>query len=502
MTSLFRGAALLAAILLLPVGPATAQKLARRLDARLDAPGLDRLLWGVSVTDLDGRVLYSRNGDRLFVPASNTKILASVAATALLGPHFTVKTSLYGTGPVDNGILRGDLILYGRGDPTFSRRCYQADTTAAGACDTDPAAKLRDLATQLRARGVRAVAGSLIGDGSYFEETLIQANWQSYDLGWWYAAPVSGLGFNDNSLDVHETAADSVGFPPLISFVPDLGIATFENRAHTGDRNARRTFDVIRSPAGDHFMSIGVLPLGTVNRLEYAAIADPNRFAALALLHELNAAGITVRGDVRSTTDSLAYPTARSGTPLAEVTSRPLRDWLFPILSSSQNWFAEMLLKQLGRQFGGAGSWAAGIGVERRFMIDSVHADSTQFVVEDGSGLASNNLVSPHTFTALLAYVARHPDFPMFYDGLSVGGKSGTLKTRFANSPAEGKVHAKTGTISRTATISGFIDRPDGQRLIFSVMANHNNLPSARILAAIDSVVVEIGRPDKPSRRP
>lgn len=501
MTSTLRRVLILSVAVLLPFAPTPAQKLAKRLDARLDAPGLDRLLWGVSVTDLDGRVLYSRNGDRLFVPASNTKILVSVAATALLGPNFTVKTSLYGTGPITDSLLRGDLVLYGRGDPTFSRRCYQADTLAAGACDTDPAIRLHDLALQLRARGVRVVAGDLIGDGSYFEETLLHPNWQGYDLGWWYAAPVSGLGFNDNSLDVHETAADSVGFAPRVTFVPDLGLATFENRAVTGARDARRTFDVVRSPNGEHFLSSGVLPLGTTDRQEFAAIADPNRFAALALRRELNAAGISVRGDTRSTVDSLAYPTARAGVALAEVTSRPLREWVFPILNSSQNWFAEMLLKQLGRQFGTAGSWAEGRAVERRFMIDSVHADSTQFLVEDGSGLASNNLVSPHTFTMLLGYIHRHADFPMFDAGLPVGGKAGTLKNRFGNTPIEGKVHAKTGTISRTATISGFVERPDGQTLVFSVMANHNNLASTRILAAIDSVVVEIGRPDKAAKK-
>ncbi len=501
MTSARCRALLLSIAVLLPFAPTTAQTLAKRLDARLDAPGLDRLLWGVSVTDLDGHELYRRNGNRLMVPASNMKLLASITATALLGPDFTVKTSLYGTGPISVGVLRGDLILYGRGDPTFSRRCYQADTMAAGACDTDPAARLHDLARQLRARGVRVVSGDLIGDGSYFEETLVHPNWQGYDLGWWYAAPVSGLGFNDNSLDVHETAADSVGFSPRITFVPDIGIATFENRAITGARDARRTFDVVRSPSGSRFVSSGVLPLGTIDRKEFVAIADPGRFAALALRRELEAVGITVLGDSRSTADSLAYQAARAGMPLAEVTSRPLREWLYPILNSSQNWFAEMLLKQLGRQVGTAGSWAEGRAVERRFLIDSVHVDSTQFVIEDGSGLASNNLVSPHAFTTLLAYIRKHPNFPMFFDGLPVAGRTGTLRTRFVNTPLEGKVHAKTGSISRTATLSGFIERPDGQVLVFSVMANHNNLPNGRILAAIDRVVVEIGRPDEAAKK-
>ena len=123
--------------------PVTAQSLSRRLDARLDADGLDRHLWGVAVTDLDGRLLFGRNAERLFIPASNTKLVVSAAAIVMLGPDYQVRTSLYGTGPVVEGELQGDLILYGRGDPTFSKRCYDADESKPGVCDEDPAARLR-----------------------------------------------------------------------------------------------------------------------------------------------------------------------------------------------------------------------------------------------------------------------------------------------------------------------------------------------------------------------
>ena len=106
---------------------------------------------------------------------------------------------------------------------------------------------------------------------------------------------------------------------------------------------------------------------------------DPNLFTARALRQVLQEAGIAITGTTRSTTDSMLYRPARSTPPLAEITSRPLRDWIFPILNRSQNWFAEMLLKQLGRQFGRGGSWTEGLAVERRFLIDSVRVDSTEF---------------------------------------------------------------------------------------------------------------------------
>jgi len=155
----------------------SAQSLQKRLDRLLDAPPFDRHAWGVVVLDTTGKVVFQRNGTRLFIPASNTKLMVSAAATVMLPPDGTVMTSVYAAGPVDSGVVKGDLVLYGRGDPTMSRRCFDADTLKAGACETDPMRRLRELAAQLRARGIRVVAGSIVGDGSYFEPTLLHETW-------------------------------------------------------------------------------------------------------------------------------------------------------------------------------------------------------------------------------------------------------------------------------------------------------------------------------------
>src|SRR5829696_4171455 len=168
---------------LLPIGSLltasvlSAQSLTKRLDARLDRPPFNRQLWGVALADENGRLLYSRNADRLFIPASNTKLVVAAVASALLPPDWAVKTSVYG-GPVVGGILLGDLVLYGRGDPTMDRRCYATDSTLAGVCETDPFSRLRELADSLRAKGVQLVQGDLVGDGSYFEPTLVHPNWE------------------------------------------------------------------------------------------------------------------------------------------------------------------------------------------------------------------------------------------------------------------------------------------------------------------------------------
>ena len=489
-------------LLLLTAGPPerlSAQipkKAVRQLDSLLDAPPFDRNLWGVALVDDRGRLLYGRNADKLFIPASNTKLVVSSVAAAMFPAEWTVPTSVYAAGPVTDGVLQGDLVLYGRGDPTFGRRCYDIDTTLSGVCDHDPFSRLRELARSLKAGGLRAVQGDLIGDGSWFDGELVHPDWGNYDLNWWYAAPVSGLGFNDNSVDITWRPGPEIDAPAQLSLDPNLGDVSLENRTRTvqaggpsdiGDR-------MYREPGTLSLWAEGTVAVDGKGGLESFALPDPNLFTARAFRRALAEAGIAVLGTTRSTTDSLKYVAARAGTPLAETRGRPLRDWIFPILNTSQNWYADMLVKQLGRQFGSGGSWSEGLAVERRFLVDSMGIDSTLFAVADGSGLSASNLISPLAFTRLLQYIRKHPHYATFAAGLPQSGNTGSLRNRFVGTPLEGRVRAKTGSISRVNTLSGFFDLADGREFAFSVQANHNTLGSRRTIAQIDSVVVALAK--------
>ena len=487
-------------LLILEPSSLTAQTdLKRRIDTRLNTVPFNRQLWGIALVDEGGRLIYGHNESRMFIPASNTKLVVGAVAAALLPADWRVKTSLYAGGPIVGGVLQGDLVLYGRGDPTMDRRCYATDSTRAGVCDVDPFTRMRQLVDTLRAKGIRAVSGDVVGDGSYFEPTLIHPNWEAFDLNWWYAAPVSGLGFHDNSVDFDWQPGQAVGAPAVITISPDLGDIGFENRTITvapgGESDIGDRF--FRHPGTLQIWAEGTVALDNPRRTESFAIPDPNLYAARALRQALADAGIAVTGSTRSTTDSLLYGRARASTPLAEVQSRPLRDWIFPILNTSQNWFAEMLLKQLGKRFGKAGSWPEGLAVERRFLIDSVRVDSTQFSLSDGSGLSSSNLVSPLVFTQLLRYIRRHPRYAGFATGLPQAGLVGSLRNRFLGTPLAGRVRAKTGSISRVQSLSGYLEGGAGRTLIFSVQANHHAESSRTMLAMIDSVVVEMGRSGK-----
>jgi serine-type D-Ala-D-Ala carboxypeptidase/endopeptidase (penicillin-binding protein 4) len=470
--------------------------LGQRLAQLVDTRPFDRATWGIYVVDDRGRVLYQRNADRLSVPASNTKLVVTAAAAVLLPSDYRVTTSLYVNGRVENGVLNGDLILYGRGDPTWSARCYGVDTLTPGLCDST-FTSIDAMADSVRAHGIRRITGKLVGDGSYFEPTQIHYAWNAWDLTWWYAAPVSGLGFHDNSVDFRIVPGPAVDAPPAITWAPDLGLITFENRARTVSADSSTTIgdNFFRSGGGWGVRAEGTVALGRKPLVENVALPDPNLYAARALAASLARAGVAVEGGAASTTDSLAYRTVRCcAAPLVEFRGRPLPDIIFPILNSSQNWFAEMLLKILGRELKGEGSWQAGLDVERRFLTDSVKIDSTAFALEDGSGLAAGNLVTAHAFAQLLAYMHRHPNGGPFVAGLPHAGQPGSLLRRFVGTPLEGRVIAKTGSIDRVNSLSGYIERANGRTITFSVQANGHAVPYQQMLNQIDSVVVQIGR--------
>ncbi len=468
--------------------------LQQRLTTLLDQPPFNRANWGVFVMDDHGRVLFQRNADRLFVPASNTKLVVTATASALLPADYRVRTSVYVNGTVDGGILRGDLILYGRGDPTWSARCFSVDTLAAGACDST-FTQIDRLADSIIAHGVHRVTGRIVGDGSAFEPTLVASGWNGWDLNWWYAAPVSGLGFHDNSVDFRITAGPALDAPPTITWSPDLAMFAFENRARTvpPDTGTSIGDNFYRKPGTYEIWAEGTVTLGHKPWIESFALPDPNLYAARALAASLGRKGVPVEGGAASTTDSLAYRAAR-GTPLFEYRGRPLTDILFPILNTSQNWFAEMLLKVLGKELRGAGSWEAGLDVERRFLIDSVRVDSTTFSLEDGSGLSAGNLITPHAFVQLLDYMRRHPKNAGFMAALPHAARPGSLLKRFVGTPLDSQVVAKTGSIDRVNSLSGYIQRKDGRTFTFSIQANAHAVRYADMLAQIDSLVVEIGK--------
>jgi D-alanyl-D-alanine carboxypeptidase/D-alanyl-D-alanine-endopeptidase (penicillin-binding protein 4) len=474
-----------------PASASTASKpqtkvpeLAARIDAIISRPPLNRAHWGIEIWDPASRLeIYSRNAQKHFVPASTLKLVVSSAALHLLSPEYRYITTIYGVGAIRSGTLEGDLVLYGRGDPMLSGRYAPTQTAIFEA-----------LADSLYAQGLRRISGSVVGDESFWDAEYTRGDWESYDLLWWYAAPVSALGFNDNSIDFRVAPGARVGQPARITWQPETSFLRFENRTVTVAAGRPNTLDFSRVPGTDRVVAYGEIPLDAAARTEYFAVEGPARYAATVFREVLERRGIRIVGsEVRVNSDARTS-VSKEAQVLAEHRSPPLAHVIGPILGTSQNWFAEQLVKTLGRERRGEGSWKAGLAVEREFLTSVVGIDPSAFVLRDGSGLSGGNLITPHALVQLLAFAREMPNADVFRQALPVSGRSGSLRARLTDLPS--RVAAKTGYIGNVDALSGYITLADGRELIFSVVANASGQPSSRVKSAIDEIVRAIAAAD------
>ncbi|HEV7586865.1 MAG TPA: D-alanyl-D-alanine carboxypeptidase/D-alanyl-D-alanine-endopeptidase [Longimicrobium sp.] len=460
--------------------------LAARIDAILERPSLRAADWGIEVRDAGtGRVLYARSAARPFIPASNLKLLVTTTAAHHLDPGYRFRTTLYGTGPVRDGVLEGDLVLYGRGDPLISTRYGRP---LAGVWE--------ELADSLRARGIRRVSGGVVADDSYFEAQHVRPDWDPYDLRWWYGAPVGALGYNDNSVEVH-VEPGRVGAPPRVSWTPQSEYVAVENGAVTVAAGRPATADLERVPGPRAGIRVhGNVPARSGADVEFFAVPSGAEYAGITFREALERKGIAVgRREVRVVADSTRSP-ARGAAVLAEHWSDPLPRVIAPILLNSQNWIAETLLKTVGREVRGEGSWDAGIAVEREFLTRVVGIDSADIALRDGSGLSDGNRVTPRALVKLLGYVRATPEMAVVRQNLPVSGREGSLRARLTDLP--GRVTAKTGYIGGVDSLSGWVTTDDGRTVIFSILANRTGQPSSRMKAGIDDVVRAIAATPAP----
>jgi len=442
---------------------------------------LARAQWGVAVWDLGAdRWVARHEADRYFVPASNLKLVVSATALERLGAEYEWRTSVYGTAAIGPaGVLDGDLVLYGRGDPNLSGRFAPSITAIFDA-----------LADSLAARGLERVRGSLLADESHWDADYVRGDWAGYDLLWWYAAPVGALGFNDNAIDFHIRPGEVVGVPPVVEGEPGSAFYTLENRAVTGPRGAETTFDLTREPGTNHVVAYGMLPIDAEPNVEYFAVIDPAGWAATAFREALARRGIAVEGPVRTISRSTDSPVAAGDTiALAAHVGEPLARVVESVLGRSQNWHAEQLLKTIGKEIEGEGSWSAGIEVERRTLA-ALGVDTTAFLLKDASGLSSANLVTPEAIVALLAAMRGRPSGEAFLSALPVAAESGSLRRRFGGTPAAGRVRAKTGYIENVYSLSGYLTTLTGAEYAFSVIVNQTAGRSA--VEAIDRLIAAI----------
>jgi D-alanyl-D-alanine carboxypeptidase/D-alanyl-D-alanine-endopeptidase (penicillin-binding protein 4) len=487
--------------------------LASRIEKILAQPDIARGMWGIDVVSVaNGNVLYEQNADKLFTPASNTKLFTTAAVWALIGPDYKFRTTVESTAALDKyGRLSGDLVLVGRGDPNLSGRVlpYNLRTERK----LPPLSALEGLADQVVQKGVKFIDGDIVADDSYYAFERYGEGWAQDDLVWEWGAPVSALTVNDNVIFVSIMPADRAGERAFVSIVPYADYYRIDNRVvTTPPGTGPRKIYINREPGSNRLTLWGNIPSDDTGANEALAIEDSADFAAQAFRGMLEKRGIVIFGQSRARHNELANlntlsvttmapagggdekPPAmmrNTSTVLASYESQPLSDDLRVINKVSQNLHAELMLRLLGREKGTAGTIEGGLEVERGFLAGA-GIKQDEYVFFDGSGLSRQNLVTPHAIVKLLAFAATQTWGELYLSTLPVASVDGSLGERFKGSVAAGRVIAKTGSLGHVNALSGYATTLRGERVAFSILANNHNLTSKRALETIDKIVEAI----------
>lgn len=411
--------------------------------------------WGVMVTSVSrGDTLFSRNAGAELRPASTMKLFTTGLAFSRFGPGYEFSTDALRDGTVSSdGTLQGNIIIRGDGDPSLSGRFM----------DGGPNAPMATLAQRVVAAGIRRVTGDVIGDATAFDDAPIPDGWLSRYLGAGYAARVSGLSLNENVVWV--AVSPGSGSHAEVALEPMTTTLTVVNNARTvGGRGA----NLRMSKRSDGTITVtGTIGRGSPTRRYSYVVDDPAMFTAGAFRAALQAAGVKIGGSTR-----LAATPPRA-VKVASLESPPLARLVSAMNRESINHYAELLFRDgaRGPQHSVQGTVANGNHAMHQFLA-TVGADTSSVFNADGSGLSIADRVTARSMVQLLNYAHRAPWGPEFHASLPVAGESGTQRRRMKGSPAQGNLHAKTGTTNDVIALAGYVTATDGEVLAFSFLYN------------------------------
>ncbi|MGN7470569.1 D-alanyl-D-alanine carboxypeptidase/D-alanyl-D-alanine endopeptidase [Brevibacillus sp. SAFN-007a] len=433
-------------------GTATRNALADHIESYLTDLKRDEnsrgLYAGIAVYDLtDKTYLYRHNAERTYIPASNMKLFTTIAGLDQLGPDYQWKTELFLQGKVRaDGVLEGDLVWKGYGDPTLTP------------------ADMQHLASVLKQAGIKRISGNLLLDESDFDDTRLGVGWMWDDEPYGYSAQLSALSVHKNAVTLTVAPGKAVHAAPTVAMEPMTTYVTIHNRLQTVE-GGETAISLERPRGTNEIVLTGTIGLAAKPYEENVSLEDPALFVGDVWKQQLLAQGIELRPGVE-----VKKTVLQSGVPFYTHLSRPLGEVIVELNKESDNFYAEMLLKTLGARQKGAGTFEAGSEV----VADVVKRAgiATGYRQVDGSGLSRLNLVSAEQIVQLLAFAQQESYSVELEKSLPVAGSDGTLKSRMLGTAAEKNLIAKTGSMSGVNSLSGYVTAQNGHKLAFSILIN------------------------------
>ncbi|WP_445299482.1 MULTISPECIES: D-alanyl-D-alanine carboxypeptidase/D-alanyl-D-alanine endopeptidase [unclassified Microcoleus] len=452
--------------------------LGAQVDAIANRPEFSRSRWGILIQPLSSTTtLYSRDAQKYFIPASNAKLLTTAAALQKLGADFRIKTSVYSG-------ENGSLYVAGRGDPSIAE------------------AQLKSLAQQLKQRGISQV-NQLIGDDSYFQGSAVNPNWEWEDAQAGYGAPINSLIFNQNAIDLL-LSPQALGQPLKVTFAePKLANQwQLQNNSVTVAQNESEFIEIGREFDRPIIRVSGQLKVGAEPESAYVAVVNPANNFLQYFQQALAAEGIPVKQAL------VASASRNLNQELATVESPPLAELVRETNRVSNNLYAEVLLRLLGKvtdkmplpqtltgKMPVPQEDTGEMGLkELKTVLTQLGVNPNSYRLADGSGLSRHNLITPEALVQTLRLMANSPAASIYRQSLPIPGEKGTLKNRFNVTPSRVNLQAKTGTMSGVSALSGYIEVPNYEPLVFSIIVNQSDLSTAKMRSATDEIVLLLNR--------
>jgi D-alanyl-D-alanine carboxypeptidase/D-alanyl-D-alanine-endopeptidase (penicillin-binding protein 4) len=442
--------------------------LTERLDPLLDAEPYRGVVSGVMVKSLDrGDLLYERNGTSLLTPASNVKLFTSSAALGMLGPDTRLHTRLFRTGPIRKGVLQGDLILQGGGDPTLATE---------GPLRVQEGPTIEQMVKDIQAAGISRVNGNVIVDAAAFTDDVYGHGWSWDDESEYYQPQITALSLNRGTVRLDYLPGGQPGDPIRLSVTPKTRYVEVINTSVTGPAGSENTLSISRDRGTNTIRVSGSLPLDFQGDYTRVPVENPHLYAGEVLREQLEKAGIAFDRPGAARTGTAP----RISVLIRDYPSPPLSEIIRYMNKNSDNFYAEMLIRVLGLEEKGVGTAQAGTEAINAYLRQ-LGLDFRPDLV-DGSGLSRKDQLSAEELVQLLIAVSRSSVAAPFTDSLPVAGVDGTLGSRMRNTAAANNLRAKTGSLTDVSALSGYVRTKDGERLVFSMIMNGYTAGSLRQL--------------------